>query len=73
MECLLDSGYVDSLGVCDLNKSTLEKLYEWARVRSLVIVTLQMTSDILIFLMACTCIVLPICTDKFIDDCTLSL
>lgn len=52
MECLLDSGYVDSLGVCDLNKNTLEKLYEWARVRSLVIATLQMTSDILIFLMA---------------------
>ena len=71
MECLLDSGYVDSLGVCDLNKNTLEKLYEWARVRSLVIATLQMTSDILIFLMAC--IFSPICTDKFIDDCTLSL
>lgn len=52
MECLLDSGYVDSLGVCDLNKNALEKLYEWARVRSLVIATLQMTSDILIFLMA---------------------
>ena len=50
MECLLDSGYVDSLGVCDLNKNTLEKLYEWARVRSLVIAKLQMTNDILIFL-----------------------
>ena len=34
MECLLDSGYVDSLGVCDLDKNTLEKLYEWARVRN---------------------------------------
>jgi len=50
MECLLDSGYVDSLGVCDLNKNTLEKLYEWARVRTLVIAKLQMANDILIFL-----------------------
>jgi len=41
---------VDSLGVCDLNKNTLEKLYEWARVRNLVIAKLQMTNDILIFL-----------------------
>jgi len=36
MECLLDSGYVDSLGVCDLNKNSLEKLYEWARVKPLI-------------------------------------
>lgn len=33
MECLLDSGYADSLGVCDLDKNILEKLYEWARVK----------------------------------------
>ncbi|KAL9987895.1 hypothetical protein ACROYT_G002274 [Oculina patagonica] len=33
MEYLLDSGYVDSLGVCDLDKTTLEKLYKWARVK----------------------------------------
>lgn len=32
MEVLMDSGYVCSLGVCDLDKNALEKLYEWARV-----------------------------------------
>ena len=32
MEILVDSGYVQSLAVCDLDKNTLEKLYEWARV-----------------------------------------
>ena len=32
MEVLMDSGYVHSLGVCDLDKNALEKLYEWARV-----------------------------------------
>ena len=33
MEYLLDSGYVNDLGVCDLDKPALEKLYQWARVR----------------------------------------
>lgn len=32
MEVLMDSGYVCSLGVCDLDKNVLEKFYEWARV-----------------------------------------
>lgn len=35
MECLLDSGYVDSLGVCDLDKNVLEKFYEWVWVRNI--------------------------------------
>ena len=35
MECLLDTGYVNSLGVCDLDKVTLEQLYHWARVGQL--------------------------------------
>jgi len=61
---LLDSGYVDSLGVCDLDKNILEKLYEWARVRNtkLCTICLQMTS--LIFLLV-TCVVLPIIHDSF--------
>lgn len=33
MECLFDSGYVSDLGLCDLDKSTLEKLYCWSRVK----------------------------------------
>lgn len=33
MECLFDSGYVSDLGVCDLDKSMLEKLYQWARIK----------------------------------------
>lgn len=33
MEVLMDSGYVCSLGVCDLDKNALEKLYEWARIK----------------------------------------
>ena len=41
MECLLDSGYVDSLGVCDLDKNVLEKLYEWARVRNTKLCTIH--------------------------------
>lgn len=32
MEFLSDSGYIKDLGVCDLDKPTLEKLYQWARV-----------------------------------------
>lgn len=32
MEELYDCGYVKTLGTCDLDKETLEKLYEWARV-----------------------------------------
>ncbi|EDO44307.1 predicted protein [Nematostella vectensis] len=33
MEQLYDSGYVQTLGVCDLDKPTLEKLYDWARIK----------------------------------------
>lgn len=33
MEGLLDSGYINDLGVCDLDKPTLEKLYQWARIK----------------------------------------
>lgn len=67
MECLLDSGYVDSLGVCDLDKNTLEKLYEWARVRNNTFL-----NDKLKFVLSGPCIVLPICSEKIIDDFALS-
>ncbi|XP_073244894.1 glutamate--cysteine ligase regulatory subunit-like isoform X2 [Porites lutea] len=33
MEFLSDSGYIKDLGVCDLDKPTLEKLYQWARIK----------------------------------------
>lgn len=33
LEYLLDCGYVSNLGICDLDKPTLEKLYDWARVK----------------------------------------
>ncbi|XP_067056318.1 glutamate--cysteine ligase regulatory subunit-like isoform X2 [Acropora muricata] len=33
MEFLFDSGYVSDLGLCDLDKSTLERLYHWSRIK----------------------------------------